>query len=252
MKFRSFSRVAATAVMLSAVLALTGCMYSGDNTPGSGQAAAREAVLNVQDAVDRYFEKTDVLPIENADESTPVYEKYKIDLGKLQRADYLGSVPSLAFEKGGRYQFIVIDEETKPQVKLLDLAVYQQVGDVRKKVVDYFKAHKGALPAGEQLYPGFVSIDFKKLGIAEPDIRSVYSRQPLPLMMDAAGRVYVDYGIDIATAMSKSETPPAEGEDLRRYLVDASYYVPVKSAEYRFVDQAPQAVDPIAARSKAE
>lgn len=252
MKYRFNPRFAATAVLLSALLALTGCMYPGDNTPGTGQAAAREAVLNVQDALDRYFESTGVLPIENADESTPLYEKYKIDLGKLQRTDYLGSVPTLSFEKGGRYQFLVIDEETKPQVKLLDLVTYQQIGDVSKKVVAYFSSHKGALPAGEDVYPGFKSIDFEKLGIDEPDVRSVYSHQPLALMMDAAGRVYVDYGIDIATALGKSETPPLEDADLRRYLIDASYYVPVKSAEYRFVAGAPQAVDPIGSKAKAE
>ncbi|MFD0670431.1 hypothetical protein [Cohnella sp. GCM10027633] len=244
MNIRAISR-AATVAMLIAMLALAGCMYPDDNTPG-GQATARESVLNVQDAIDRYYEKTGVLPIENADEATPLYEKYKIDLGKLQRTDYLGSVPPIAFEKGGRFQFIVIDEETKPLVKLLDLVAFQQVSDVRKKVEQYFMANGGGLPAGNQLYPGLVGIDFEKLGMDEPDVRSVYSNQPLPLMMDAAGRVYVDYGIDIATAMNKSQSTPTGDADLRRYLIDASYYVPVKSTEYRYVDGAPQAVDPIA------
>lgn len=242
MKFRFYTRMAAIAALMIPLLTLSGCLYPDDRTPG-GEAAARESVLTVQDAVDRYLEQTGVLPIENADESTPIYEKFQVDLGKLQRADYLGSIPPIAFEKGGRYQFLIIDEETKPQVKLLDLTVHQQVGDVQKKVVDYFKTHAGKIPAGEEAYPGYVSVDFDKLGIGAPDVRSVYSRQPLNLIMDVAGKVYVDYGIDISTAIQKSDSPPAENEDLRRYLIGASYYVPVKSVEYHWVDNAPQAVN---------
>ncbi|MBO9597744.1 MAG: DUF3939 domain-containing protein [Cohnella sp.] len=247
MKFRYISRIAALTLLIVPLLSLSGCLYPDDQTPG-GEASARESVLTVQDAVDRYFEQTGVLPIENANEFTPLYEKYRINLDKLQRADYLGSVPPIAFEKGGRFQFLIIDEETKPQVKLLDLVVHQQVGEVQKKVVDYFASHKGVIPAGEQVYPGYVSVDFDKLGIDAPDIRSVYSRQPVNLIMDIAGKVYVDYGIDIVTAIGKSETPPNGDTDLRRYLIDASYYVPIKSAEYRWVDNAPQPVNPFKVR----
>lgn len=242
MKFRFFSRTVAIVALSIPLLTLSGCLYPDDQTPG-GEASAREAVLTVQDAVDRYFEQTGVLPIENADESVPTYEKYKVDLDKLQRSDYLGSIPPIAFEKGGRFQFLIIDEETKPQVKLLDLSVYQQVGEVQKKVVAYFASHKGEIPAGEQVYPGYVSVDFDKLGSDAPDVRSVYSRQPVNLIMDIAGKVYVDYGIDIVTAIGKSKTAPTPDSDLRRYLLDASYYVPVKSVAYHWVEDAPQAVN---------
>lgn len=243
MKFRHITRIAALALLIVPLLSLSGCLYPEEQTPGA-EASARESVLTVQDAVDRYYEQTGVLPIENADEFTPLYEKYRINLSKLQSAGYLGSIPPNAFEKGGLFQFLIIDEETKPQVKLLDLVVHQQVGEVQKKVVDYFASNKGVIPAGEQVYPGYVSIDFDKLGIRAPDIRSVYSRQPVNLIMDIAGKVYIDYGIDIVTAIGKSETTPEGDSDLRRYLIDASNYVPVKSVEYRWVDNAPQAVNP--------
>ncbi|MFC5531738.1 hypothetical protein [Cohnella yongneupensis] len=241
LKFRFLSRAVAAAMLSIALLTLSGCLYPDDQTPG-GEASSRESVLAVQDAVDRFFQQTGVLPIVNADQTVPLYEKYKIDLGKLQRADYLGSVPPISFEKGGRFQFLIIDEETKPQVKLLDLVLFQTVGDVQKKVDAYRKAHGDANPAGEAVYPGFASVDFDKLNSDAPEVRSNYSHQPLDLLVDQAGQVFVDYGIDIATAITKSEAPPKADADLRRYLIDASYYVPVKSAVYHWVKDGPQAV----------
>jgi hypothetical protein len=241
MSFRVFHRTVAAAVLSIALLSLSGCLYPNDQTSG-GEASARESVLTIQDAVVRYFEQTGLLPIQNADQSVPLYEKYKIDLGKLQRTGYLGSVPSVAFEKGGHYQFLIIDEETKPQVKLLDLSLYQTVGDVQNKVNAYRKVNNNANPASTEVYPGFASIDLDKLGIKMPDVRSDYSNQPLNLIVNKEGQVFVDYGIDIATAIRKSESPPKADADLRRYLIDASYYVPVKSTVYHWVTDAPQAV----------
>lgn len=238
---RYMTRAAGTAVLAIAMLATSGCLYPEDNTPG-GEASARESINTVQAAVNLYFERTGLLPIQNADESVPLYEKYKIDLGKLQRTDYLGSVPSVAFEKGGRYQFLIIDEETKPQVKLLDIVLYQQVGDIQKKVNDYRSVKGDVNPAGAEAYPGYSFIDYGKLNIKAPDVRSVYSRQPLDLLIDATGQVYVDYAIDIATAITKAESPPKAEQDLRRYLIDASYYVPVKSPVYYWVGDAPQPI----------
>jgi hypothetical protein len=239
-KLRAIRRVAALAALAAMMLALSGCLYPEEETPGRS-ASARQAVLAVQDAVDQYQKATGLLPIVSADESVPLYEKFKIDLGKLKRMDYLGSVPSDAFESGGNYQFLIIDEETKPAVKLLSIPVYQQAGDVQKKVDAYRDRHGGRPPEGDELYPGFWSVDFGELGMKDPGIRSMFSGQTLGMMTDAAGRVYADYGLDIATAVGKSGATPAAGDDLRRVLVDQSYYVPVKAPVYHWVNGEPQA-----------
>ncbi|WP_276351656.1 hypothetical protein [Cohnella caldifontis] len=222
---------------------LSGCLYPKDNTPGNN-FSAHASVQTAQDAVKRYQEATGLLPIQNADASVPVYEKYKIDFGKMKRMGYVESIPKLAFENGGEYVFLIIDEETNPRVKLLDLPVYQGIADVQKKVDEYRNGHGGGLPVGEEAYPGFRYLDFKKLGIDRPELLSMYSKRPLELMADEQGTVYADYGIDIAEALKKDELPPGADEDLRGRLASLSDFVPVKSPIYRWAGDGPQAVAP--------
>jgi hypothetical protein len=238
---RKLPRAMTACLLILILTSMTGCLYPNDQTPGS-QVSAREAVLTAQDAVNRYKEQTGLLPIQNAEQSVPLYEKYKIDFGKLKRMGFISQVPSAAFENGGAYQFLIIDEETKPQVKLLDLAVFQAVGNVQKKVDQYRLDHSNRNPAGDEVYPGFPEIDFGKLAMSVPDIRSMYSHQPLNLLVNDRGQVLVDYGIDIAAALKKLSAKPTVSEDLRRLLVEASYYVPVRSPSYHLVNGEPQAI----------
>ncbi|MFC4599088.1 hypothetical protein [Cohnella hongkongensis] len=242
MKLRLWQRLG-LAALASTLVFLAGCLYPEDRTPRT-EATAREAVLTVQDAVDRYQEQSGVLPIQNADETVPRYEKYKVDFGKLKRMGYISRVPSAAFENGGSYQFLIIDEETKPLVRLLDLVVFQTADSVQKKMDQYRSSQGNRLAAGEQMYPGFRAIDFAKLGMKDPGVLSMFSRQTLNWIVDDQGKVYADYGIDIAKAAEKAETVPGENEDARRLLIDSSYYVPVRSPEYRWVDGEPRAIAP--------
>jgi hypothetical protein len=242
MKFRKIARLIAVLMMASALMLIAGCLYPDDQTPGSN-VSARESVLTVQDAVDRYKEQTGLLPMQNAGASVPVYEKYKIDFGKLKRMNFLANIPPIAFENGGDYQFLIIDEESKPAVKLLDLGVFQAVADVQDQVDEYRAAHAGNNPSAEEVYPGFSTVDFYRLPKSAPVIRSMYSQQSLNLLVNDRGQVVVDYGIDILTAVNKSKAAPGAGQDLRRKLIEASYFVPVKSPVYHWVSEAPQAVN---------
>jgi cobalamin biosynthesis Mg chelatase CobN len=241
MNLPKFSRLLIISMLIMTLLPLTGCLYPDDQTTSS-QSSARESVLTVQDAVDRYKEQTGLLPIQNAKETVPLYEKYRVDFGKLKRMDFIAQIPTASYENGGSYQFLIIDEETKPLVKLLDLTVFQAVADVQKRVDEYRSNHSNQNPAGNEMYPGFAIVDFNKLGNKAPDIISVYSRQSLNLLVNAQGQVLVDYGIDIVTAIKKSGIQPHEEEDLRRVLIEASYFVPVRSPVYHLVDGEPQAI----------
>ncbi|MCD9021213.1 hypothetical protein [Cohnella silvisoli] len=240
-KKRKLMRIMTLSLLTLIIMSMTGCLYPEDQSPGS-QVSAREAVLTVQDAVDRYKEQTGLLPIQNSEETVPLYEKYKVDFGKLKRMSFIAQVPSAAFENGGSYQFLIIDEETKPVVKLLDITVFQAVGDVQKKVDEYRRNHSNQNPAGNEIYPGFREVDFDKLVMSAPDIRSMYSHQSLNLLVNDSGQVLVDYGIDMATAVKKADAKPLQTADLRRVLIEASYFVPVRSPVYHWVNGEPQAV----------
>jgi hypothetical protein len=217
---------------------LSGCMYPGEQERQGG-VNYRESVKRIQAAVDDYQQEEGVLPILNADESTPRYEKFQIDLNKLNKQGYLDDIPDTAFEKGGSAYFLILNEESEPTVKVMDLITVQKVNDVQRQVNRYKSSHGGELPAAEELYPGLHTIDSKKAGTASITLKSVYSGQPLEFIMDSAGTVYVDYVFDIMNAIDKNGGEHKEGQDLRLALEQASYYVPVKSLSYLWINGQP-------------
>lgn len=223
--------------ILLLLFALPGCMYPGEQKAGGNNV--RESVKRVQAAVDDYQLQEGLLPILNSDASTPRYEKFVIDLEKLRQKGYLDEIPSAAFEKGGSAYFLLLDEETDPVVKLMDLVTVQKVNDVQRQINRYKSAHGGALPAGEERYPGLFLIDSREAGTDKITLNSVYSGQPLEFIMDKDGGVYVDYSFDIMSAIDKEGVTPDSNKDLRLELEQASYYVPVKSLPYLWVDGEP-------------
>ncbi|WP_307201615.1 hypothetical protein [Paenibacillus harenae] len=225
------------------VATLSGCMYPDDQRM-QNQTAPKEAIRNVQGAIDQYKAETGMLPIKNSDAETPVYEKFLIDFAKLQRTGYLSDIPSAAFEKGGNYYFLVIDEETTPRVKLMDLVTYQKLNDIQGWIKSYLQ-NGGELPKGEQMYPGFYQIDYKKLNKTAPVIQSAFSGQSINALMDEGGVVYADYGIDLMQLIQRNgDASIDEKLDLRTLLVDDSDFVPVKSPIYHYVNGEPLAVKP--------
>ncbi|NIK67704.1 MULTISPECIES: DUF3939 domain-containing protein [unclassified Paenibacillus] len=235
-------RLAMLTILIVTVLSLGGCMYPKSELK-QNQAAPKEAVRNVQAAIDQYQSETGMLPMKNSSEDTPVYEKFQVDFTQLKNKGYLSSIPTAAFENGGHYYFLIINEETKPQIKLMNLLTYQQINDIQSWVNEYKKNHDNRLPKGEPAYPGYSYIDYKTMNKKAPDLHSDYSFQTLAAIMDESGRVYADYGIDIMQAMQKKgEAGIAADTDLRAVLVDSDMYVPVKAPVYHWVNHEPQAV----------
>ncbi|MNN53907.1 hypothetical protein D3C81_1686950 [compost metagenome] len=100
----------------------------------------------------------------------------------------------------------------------------------------YKSLHGGEIPAGNELYPSLFAIDSRKAGTGSITLNSVYSGQPLEFIMDKNGVVYADYIFDIMAAIDKNGGEPEKGKDLRLNLEQASYYVPVKSLPYQWID----------------
>ncbi|MDD9267629.1 DUF3939 domain-containing protein [Paenibacillus sp. GCM10023248] len=229
-------------LILSVLLLLSGCAYPKELRK-ENQINPAEFITVVQQAVDLYHQKHGVLPIKNSDMSTPLYEKYVIDFAKLTKANYLSAVPANAFESGGIFLYVLVDPETKPTVKLMDLSAYQSVDDVQKKINDYKVSHNGNLPAGIAINEAFDYVDFDKLGMKAPEIKSVYNRQNLItyLVNKQTGDVSIDYAMDIHKLIqdkSLAGTLKAE-QDLRELLVNQTLFVPIRSVPYRWQNSQP-------------
>lgn len=236
-------RTAIAALALTiAVLPLGGCMYPKDRLKQN--VAPKEAIRNVQGAIDQYYEEQLLLPIKNSSQSIPKYEKYLIDFEKLQRQGYISSVPSASFEGGGHYYFLIIDEDTDPRVKLMDIVTAQRINDIQNWVNAYLQSNR-AVPKATSVYPGFYEIDYEALKKKEPTITSVFSGIPQRAIVDEDGTVFTDYGVDIMQLLERGgDISYEENIDLRTLLVDASDYVPVKSPAYKLVNGEPVAVQP--------
>lgn len=225
----SFSRVIA---LLLLPLLLSACFYP-DSGNSSSQAATMEHLMVVQHAVDLYQRKTGVLPIKNNPSYTPLYQQNVIDFKKILDRNYLSAVPADAYEKGGSAIYVLINAETAPEVKLLDLVSLQKVGDIQNKVEEYVKSHQGQLPFGEEAAPHFYWLDEKKLKMKELNLRSIYSGRLLNVIMSEAGRVAIDYGPDIMQLLQREDLQDITPElDLRTLLLEESFYVPVASFPY--------------------
>ncbi len=229
------------AIAIISLIMLSGCMYPGELRK-ENQVNPSEYMTVVQQAVNQFHTKNGVLPIKNSDMSTPIYEKYVIDFGKLQKGGYLSDIPANAFESGGVFMYVLVNPESKPEVKLIDLTAYQAAVDIQKLADDYRKKHNGEIPKGEKIAPSFYYLDFEKLGSKLPSIRSAYNRQSfIHFIIDESGRVTIDYGPDLMKLIeSKGLAGSLEpGQDLRELLVAESYFVPVWSAPFRWSQNQP-------------
>ena len=241
-KLWQISSAAALCVM---ILLLGGCMYPNEQRK-ENQVNPAEYITVVQQAVDQYHTKSGVLPIKNSTMDTPLYEKYVIDFGKLQKSNLISSVPANAFENGGIFMYVLVNVETKPEVKLMDLNAYQSAGELQKQVEAYQAKHGGALPLGEPLAPGFYYLDFGKLGAKPPQIKSAYNRQSfLNYIVHDSGKVAIDYGPDLMKLIQgkKLEGTLKPDQDLRELLVSSSYFVPTQSYAYHWQQSQPIPVE---------
>ena len=240
------SRTFLVLVMIACLLTvLSGCMYPGGQEQ-TNTRSYRESVDRVQRALDQFQSDTGILPIITAGPETPRYEKYRIDMIQMHDKGYIEEIPSAAFEQGGSVYFLVLNEEVDPSVKVMDLLTVQKVNDVQRMVDSYRSKHDGVSPVqdGPEAYPGLYMVDLKLAGAQNYKVSSVFSGQEQPFLVDDEGVVYLDYAFDIMQVIDKSQLDAKadQEKDLREYLTDHSYYVPVKSLPYRWQDGAPVAM----------
>ncbi|WP_043933593.1 hypothetical protein [Bacillus sp. EB01] len=214
------------------IVTLSGCMYPSEDL-AQNQIPYKEQIDSVQSAVDRFQEDNGgILPIKTKDMETPIYEKYLIDFNKIAPR-YIESPPGNAFESGGIFQYVLIDVETNPTVKLLDLRIADKIREIKIRI-----SASGFPPYKDKIAPNVYTLNFKELGYKEDQFAiSPFTQQNLPFVVNGEAEVYVDYRSDIYQALKESDKNFKKGEDIRSILTDNSMFVPAYSLPYTIDDK---------------
>lgn len=211
---------------------LTGCAQQ--NLEAAPVFPNERIIAQVQAAIDAYYQDTGgLLPLKNSDADTDIYMKYKIDFNKLV-PDYLMQTPPNAYEKGGIFQYVIINPETEPEVKVIDLRIAETIRTIhlRLRSVEY-------PPYKQQIGKNVFTLDYKKLGFSEaPVVISPFTGNNLPIVITGDGQLVVDYASDLYQRMQERPDFPIEkGADIRWILVEDSAFVPAYSVPYTIDDQ---------------
>lgn len=209
------------------LLTLTGCMYPEEKLV-QNQVPYKDQLDSVQSAIDQYKEANGgLLPIKTKDLMTPIYQKYPIDFKKIVPR-FIAEAPGNAYENGGLFQYVLVDAETDPTVKLLDLRIAETIREIKMRI-----NATGYPPFKEQIAENVYTLDFKKIGYKEePVVTSPFTNQNLHFIISTEGEIYVDYRSDLYQAIKSSKKEFEEGEDIRDILVDNSMFVPAYSLPY--------------------
>lgn len=214
-------------VLLLINLVLTGCMYPEDQKV-QNQVPYEDQLQAVQSAVSQFQTANGgILPIKTKDMDTPIYEKYPIDFNRIV-PQFLAEPPGNAFESGGIFQYVLVDVEENPTVKIIDLRIAETIKEINMLIrLQKYPPYK------DEIARGVYSIDFKKLGYKQdPFVVSPYTKQNLPFVITGDGEVFVDYRIDLYQALNERDYSFQPGEDIRNCLVENSMFVPAYSLPY--------------------
>lgn len=196
-------------------------------------------IESVQSAVDQFQKDNNgILPIKTREADTPIYRKYPIDFNRLIPR-YLQDAPGTAFESGGVYQYVLVDVENQPKVKLIDLRVVDVIRELNLRI-NFYRQENKFPPFKGTLATNRFTIDYDKLGYEEPPyVVSPYSGNNLPLMIDGEGTIFIDYSIDLYKLLQETPHQYKFGDDIRELLVNNSVFVPAYSVPYTVENNEP-------------
>lgn len=223
------------AAVLISLFFLSGCLYPNEKLV-KNTIPYEDQVNAVQNAVNRFKEDSNgLLPIKTRDMTTPIYQKYPIDFTMIS-PKYIAEPPGTAYENGGVYLYVLVDVETNPTVKLIDLRIAEKIHELTVRL-DVYRQSNGYPPIKDVVTNDVYTLDYKKLGYTQaPTVESPYSGEHLPLVIDNNAEIYVDYRIDLYKALKEKEHQYTTGEDIRNLLVNDSFFVPAYSLPYTIDD----------------
>jgi hypothetical protein len=213
-------------VIVSASL-LTGCLYPAEELQ-KNQIPYEEQLTAVQTGIEKYQSANGgILPIKTKDQDTPIYIKYPIDFTKL-KPQFLAEVPGNSYENGGIFQYVLIDVEENPTVKIFDLRIAEKIREINIRI-----RSAGYPPFKESVADNVYTLDYSKIGYEEePYVVSPYSNQNLPLLINGAGEIFVDYRNDLNRLLQENDYDFEKGDDIRPILTEDSPFVPAYSPPY--------------------
>ncbi|MBK3496714.1 hypothetical protein JFL43_17975 [Viridibacillus sp. YIM B01967] len=212
---------------------LSGCMYP-ESERTENQIPDEAQLMVVQKALDQFRESSGgLLPIQNRDTEVDQYIKYPIQFEKLQ-SGYLDKVPGNAYEKGGIYQYVIWNAESKkPVVKLVDLRGAEVIRGLNIK-----KSVNGFVPIADKIIGDIYQMDFEKMGYKKmPTVPSPYSATTLPLVVKGSGEICIDYSIELQRILDEDKPKVKKGEDIRYLLSDKYAILPAYSLPYTVSDE---------------
>lgn len=207
---------------------LGGCMYP-DSERAKNETPYEDQIILVQNAVNQYRGASGgLLPIKTREMDVDQYIKYPIDFSKISPA-YMAEMPSNAFEVGGIYQYVLMDVEENPTVKLVDLRIAEAIRSVNVRK----SANGGRAPISEILADNVYKFNYEAMGFdEEPTVVSPYTGRNLPMVVNGQGDVFVDYSMDLYSALQEHEGTIEPGQDIRFLLYEDHPVVPAYSLPY--------------------
>ncbi|WP_347549839.1 hypothetical protein ABFG93_20445 [Pseudalkalibacillus hwajinpoensis] len=217
------------------VTILSGCLYP-ESKKNENQIPYTDQIQSVQSAVEQYQQNKSILPIKTREQGTPIYQKYPIEFKKLVPA-FLQQAPGNSFESGGVFQYVLIDVEENPTVRLIDLITVEKVKDLQLRINDYRRKNSYP-PFKDVLARDRYSIDYDALGMDKEEmVTSPFTNEQLPFFLDENGAVHIDYTKDLNQAIASNPNHSYEnGDDIRDLLADNSFFVPISSVPYTIED----------------
>ncbi|MCL7745900.1 hypothetical protein [Halalkalibacter alkaliphilus] len=218
-------------ILLSiSLLLLSGCLFPDDQR-AENRIAYPDQLQSVQHAVEQFQTDTGVLPIRTFDETTSLYQRYIIDFNQLVPR-YLQQPPGTAFENGGVFQYVLVNVEEQPEIKVIDLTSQREIQQLQQRLNDYMRQHRFA-PIEEMLDVGLFKLDHEALNYKEaPHVRSPYHDTYLPLLLTNDGEIIIDYRIDLNMMLNEYDHSFEEGDDIRSLLYEHTPFVPLRSVPY--------------------
>ncbi|GIN85655.1 hypothetical protein J6TS2_20410 [Heyndrickxia sporothermodurans] len=214
-------------IISSCFTVLSGCLYPQEKL-SQNQVPYENQIEEVQKAVSK-FQKDNggILPIKTKEQDTPIYEKYPIEFKKLV-PQYMSDFPGNSFENGGIFQYVLIDVETNPTVKIFDLRIAEKIREIHMRI-----DAQGYPPFKDEVSKNVYTLNYKKIGYKEePFAISPYTTHNLPFVITAQGDIFVDYSSDLFNALKEKNVHVKKGEDIRPILTKNSKFVPAYSLPY--------------------